>query len=403
MRKLLATIKKELLLLWRDKIGLTVLFIMPMCFILIISLLQSTTTQQRQKMSIVLVSHDSGKLAQAITKGLESSKYFTLSTANTASEEVIQSIADGRHQALVIIPQGASKSIETYSKQSLVTNEKPQTPKKITLLFDPALQASARDAITNAIHLYVNQIQAQAMADAVSNILGTTPTQMNQTIIPITSQTALQGQVTNAKPNTVQQNVPAWSLFGMFFILIPLAGVMIKERNHSISQRLQLAPFSITGLLTSRIIAFTLINLLQLSLMLLIGILILPLFHLPSLVIGNQPSLVIITGICAALAATSFGIFIGAWLKTYEQAAAVGPILIVIAAAIGGIMVPIYMMPTTLRPFADFSPLYWGQSAFIDIFVRHTGFKEIFPELAKLLAFAILMLLFASIKLRRKL
>ena len=29
----------------------------------------------------------------------------------------------------------------------------------------------------------------------------------------------------------VQQSVPAWLIFGMFFVVIPIAGVLIQERN----------------------------------------------------------------------------------------------------------------------------------------------------------------------------
>ncbi len=31
--------------------------------------------------------------------------------------------------------------------------------------------------------------------------------------------------------NSVQHNVPAWSIFAMFFIVIPIAGNMIRERE----------------------------------------------------------------------------------------------------------------------------------------------------------------------------
>ena len=55
MFKLLATMKKEWILLWRDKIGLTILFVLPMCLVLFISL---TTTEQgdnkQQKLNVVL-------------------------------------------------------------------------------------------------------------------------------------------------------------------------------------------------------------------------------------------------------------------------------------------------------------------------------------------------------------
>lgn len=394
MRKLLATIHKECRLLWHDKIGLFVLFIMPMFFILIISLLQASSPSQRQKLSILLINHDSGNLVNIISSGLQSNKFFIVDnvTNKMSIANATTSLMKGKHQALIIIPKNASKSITSYAKQSLVvTAKKPTLTNPIQLIFDPTLQATIKTAIKNSLQLFIQKVQMQAMADAVSNILGTKSADLSQMTSPIDTSTYL--VFSHAIPNPVQQNVPAWTIFGMFFIVIPLAGVMIKERSQGIAKRLRLVPFCQLGLLSGRVMAFSLINIIQLLLMFAVGIWILPLLGLPTLLIGNQWPLVLLSGLMVALAATGFGIFIGSWTRTFEQAAAIGPILIVIAAAVGGIMVPLYMMPTHLQVFADLSPLYWGQSIFIDLLVRHADFGQILPGLLKLLGFFVLMIL----------
>ncbi len=62
----------------------------------------------------------------------------------------------------------------------------------------------------------------------------------------------------------VQQSVPAWLIFGMFFVVIPLAGVLIQERNDGTLPRLAtlgVSPFTILG---GKLVAFMGVNWVQL-------------------------------------------------------------------------------------------------------------------------------------------
>jgi ABC-2 type transport system permease protein len=187
----------------------------------------------------------------------------------------------------------------------------------------------------------------------------------------------------------------------MFFIVIPLAGVMVRERELGVHQRLEIAPVWHLNLMLGRIIAFMGLNLIQLWLMLAVGVFILPLFDMPVLTISHHVGLIFATGICASLAATGFGLLIGTWASTYEQATVLGPFVIVIAAAIGGIMAPIDLMPHFLQTLSSYSPLNWAQTAFVDIFARNADLRQILPELSKLVGFFVLMVGLSLIKLVR--
>ena len=64
-----------------------------------------------------------------------------------------------------------------------------------------------------------------------------------------------------------------------------------------------------------------------------------------------------------------------------------GPISIVIAAAMGGIMVPVYAMPAFMQSISVVSPLAWGLNGSLDVFVRGGGLADVLPEAASLTAF----------------
>ena len=90
------------------------------------------------------------------------------------------------------------------------------------------------------------------------------------------------------KPNAVQHSVPAWLIFGMFFIMIPLVerhGAGTPDQHH---HRLRLARASASGLIAAKLIPYFLINQLQFVGMLLLGRYLLPEIGVPALILNGS-------------------------------------------------------------------------------------------------------------------
>ena len=83
--------------------------------------------------------------------------------------------------------------------------------------------------------------------------------------------------------NSVQHNVPAWTMFAMFFILFPLAGNFIKEREEGSMLRLRLISGSQFPVMAGKFLFYFGVCLLQFVLMILVGIFIMPLLGLQQL------------------------------------------------------------------------------------------------------------------------
>ena len=129
--------------------------------------------------------------------------------------------------------------------------------------------------------------------------------------------------------------------------------------------------------------------------MLMVGLYVLPAMGLPQLEIGPHKIALALLAISSGLAATGLGVAIGTIATTHEQSSTFGAVLIIIFAALGGIWVPIYVMPHTMRIFSQFSPLNWGLSGFYDIFLRNGDILTVLPEIVKLLLFFAVMLMIA--------
>ncbi len=58
-------------------------------------------------------------------------------------------------------------------------------------------------------------------------------------------------------PNAVQHNVPAWILFGIFFIVVPLGINLVKEKNLGTYIRLRTSPVSYVIIMGGKIVTYT--------------------------------------------------------------------------------------------------------------------------------------------------
>ena len=62
-----------------------------------------------------------------------------------------------------------------------------------------------------------------------------------------------------------------------------------------------------------------------------------------------------------------------------------GAVSVVIAAAMGGIMMPLYVMPRLMQQASILSPLNWGLEAFQTLLVRSGTLADIAPQVVALL------------------
>jgi ABC-2 type transport system permease protein len=201
-------------------------------------------------------------------------------------------------------------------------------------------------------------------------------------------------------PNPIQQTVPAWALFGMFFIVIPMANSMIRDRRLGIFKRLLSFPVRRAQLLAGKILPFFILNMLQFALMFLVGVLLLPrITHLNMILDFSYWSIFVVTAACA-FAATSYGLMVACVARTTEQASAFGALSVVILAIMGGVMIPRFVMPEFMQQLGQLSPLHWGLEAYLDIIVRKADLGMTLNKLLVLIGFGSVCLTIARLRFR---
>lgn len=435
-----ATIIKELLELRRDRAGLLVLLVMPMALVLIVSLVQDSVMQAtgQAPIRVLFVDQDQSFLGERIGKQLTAGGGLDLVTrikGNPVDAEAAKkAVVKGDFQFSIIIPAGAGAAFqETVRKRAqgaVVAKGKEPEPAEpalpagapITVYFDPAVQGSFRTAVSNALHRVVLGIEFQEQARVLAETLpaevrkamsGTMNPFMAVGLAPevtfridtapmlkLNEEVAFNSRLL-ARPTAAQQNVPAWALFGMFFIVVPLSGSLVRERQTGAMTRLMTMPVSALSLLAGKLCAYLLVCLAQFALMLAAGCFVLPLLGASGLALDLRLLTLAPIALAAALAAAGYGIMIGTLARSYEQGSMFGAVSVVIAAAVGGIMIPVYVMPRYMQQVSGVSPLAWGLNAFQEVLVRGGDLGSAAREISLLLLFFMVTITTSWLALRR--
>lgn len=411
MLRLTSTIRKELLILLRDKGGLAILFLMPMAMITIMALIQDAPFRDYQELNIplLLVNKDTSTLGKTIEEGLKNSKIFNITKADKSEAEVKQSMKAGDYEIGIVIPENATRllnsKVNSFVGQKLsavglgdsshTENADLKTELDLVILFAPDTKKSFKVSILSTLRQFTSKLETQTLLDYFTKELNkgadnkvSCDTKIDE-LVTFKEVNTLETPQEMLQLNSVQHNVPAWTIFGMFFIVISMAGSIIKERDDGSYTRILTMPGSYGTVMAGKIAAYLIICFIQCFLMLLVGIFILPLLGLPTLVIGNSIAAIMLVALCCGLAATGYGILVGTLFSTHQQSSTFGAVSVVILAALGGIWVPVYVMPESIRMFAEISPLYWALSAFHKIFIGGGSLAAVYPYALKLLVFFI--------------
>jgi len=424
--KLLASIRKEYLLLVRDRIGLSILFIMPMVLIFVMTLIQDAAFKSLNEkgIPIVFVNNDRDTLGNMIEKGLRTNSlctfYDSINGKPATSESARKAIADGKFLIGIIVPPDATAAIRknvTALINKTLNVDSPENKNSITgpdsveieILIDPVTKKSFITSITSNLREFISEIKtkimfetfSQQIAELIPDKYSSPKNAFAQTQI-ITYKEIYASKSETIIPNAVQHNVPAWTIFAMFFIAIPLCGSIMKEKSEGSAFRLHTMPGSYLLLTMGKLIVYILVCLVQFLLMLSVGLYFLPMLGLPTLVLGNSFLGIAILTLATAFAATGYGIMVGTLASTEQQGAIMGSLSILLLSALGGIWVPTYVMPEAMRSISSFSPLNWSLDGYYNLFLRGYGVKDILVDAAKLISFFIATMAIASLVNRAK-
>ncbi|MDR0575853.1 MAG: ABC transporter permease [Tannerella sp.] len=401
MKNFVNLLHKDFLLLIRDFWGVILLFLMPWALALMMTYLQDSTFRSvnETRIPLYLLNNDKDSLGNMVSNQLFASHIFEVSTEVNgqalSAGELEEAVSHGDYLIGVIIPANATACLRDNVQRGVERafngedegDRNPQHPLAIKLLIDPTAKESFRTSLIRAMHENALIVQNQLLLSEITrqvNRIVPVPVDLNIDTNGLITIDESYAQSDKAKiiPNSTQHNVPAWGMFAIFFIVISLAGNMIREREIGCFDRLTTMPCSFHIYVLSKVCVYLCVCLLQLALIILTGMYIIPLLGLPALKLGHSIPALLATSFSSSLAAIGYGLAIGSVARTNQQASVFGAVSVVILAAIGGVWVPTFIMPRFMQIISHISPLNWGLNGFNDIFVRDAGFLDIIPAVS---------------------
>lgn len=402
LARFVACIMKDARIIARDRLALVLFFVMPVLFVLILSLALRDAFGERPGATFpILLIAASGDLAgDTVEAGFRANRHIQLTRLPTAPEEAVRTwLIEGRYKMAILIPSGATEQARRRVGEIMAQvppELRLERAAEVRVLVDPALRSDYRKVLEGMLDLALHGVEIRLARDQLVQTLRLTQgkdyvplpdVEQTRLFAPLSPEPVTHGAV-GPVPTSVQQNAPAWTLLAMFFLTVPLSVSFIKERDQGSLIRLQTMTVPAWVVLGGKAVPFFVINMIQMASILLVSVHVLPLLGGDALELGDAPLALLVTGVSASLAAIGFGIAVAMYARTTEQAASFSSATVMILAALGGILVPKTVMPPLMQDLALISPLSWGLDAFQDVFVRGGGLRDIAPEALGLLAFA---------------
>jgi len=410
MYQILATFIKELKILIRDKTGFAILFAMPLFLVLITTLIQNEVYKSFSEIGlpVLLVNYDNGRLGEEVEKGFQELPVFKVSIGGADKYPDLPSIEKdvikGNYIAALIIPKDATNSLSenvlemiSLLMQDSSSGDVGQMAKiEFKIIIDPVTRKSFVVAINSSLKEYVASIKTKLLFELLSDNINESLDNESEVKLPeedffsFKEEYALPVNKSKSyEPNAVQHNIPAWSIFSIFFIVLPLSVSIIDERSEGLSIRLRTFPGSYIQQLSGKLWLYILIAVAQFSMLIFLGKYLFPYIGLPQLDTGDEYLAMVILTLSLSLAAIGYGLLLGTVFNNAPQASIFGGISILIMSSLGGVWVPVYLMPETMKSIAELSPINWALTGYYELFIKGSGWGEIKFNALKLFSFFI--------------
>jgi ABC-2 type transport system permease protein len=406
MKEILALTWKDLKIFFKDRGGVILIFVQPFMFILIITYaLSDVFSAGDRPIRILAVNQDKGRQAAALLDGLTEMKAFTIETSWEGRPLTVQKaehlIVERKRSFALVFPPDFSELLEQDSRLrerrtntvALITD--PNTTNQIA---EPILgtlrgvleQAAYASRIRKGPEGFLSGVGDSALAAKPARpktgLEGKESRGREEEQPPVITleRIAPTGMRGRNVPDVYQQNVPGYTIYGIFWIVNLLAVSVLREKREGTFRRLRAAPLSPTAMLIGKWMPYYLINIVQIVIMLGVSSL---LFNMS---LGHSAAGLVIVSLAAAAAATGLGVLVASLARTEAQISGLTILLLLTLSVLGGCFIPRFIMPEWLRTVGLVTPHAWALDAYQDLLVRGYTFGEVLPKVGVLGGFAVL-------------
>ncbi|MDM7323398.1 MAG: ABC transporter permease [Thermus sp.] len=404
LNQILAITWKDLKIFFKDPGAVALIFLQPFMFIVVMSYaLGGLFESGEAQIQLLAVNQDRGTQAAAIVRQLDEMEAFQVETTwegqPLTREMAERLIVEGKRNLALVFPPDFSEVLE----QDPAAAERHTT--KVLVIVDPTTSSQFVEPILGTLQGLIERSTYTAMMPKgldylFERLAPQTPLEQRETFkaqaqeamsggllggeepVVTIERTTPAGMQVEKYPDTFQQNVPGYTIYGIFWIVSLLAGSVLQEKREGTFRRLLVAPMNRAVMLAGKLLPYYIINLIQLVIMLGASSL------LFGMSLGHSPAGLVVVSLAAAATATGLGVLVSALARTEAQVGGLTILLLLTMSALGGCFVPRFIMPEWLRTIGLITPHAWALDAYQDLLLRGYGLREVLPRVGALAAFA---------------
>ena len=358
-------VRKEILLVLKEKGTFFWLILLPILFILLFASIFGSVGST--SITVQYLDQDHSTASQNFVASLKKIQGFTVKSDTAASQDAqIEQIKNGKLSSLLVIPQGFGASLDSNRQAEIE-------------LYQDASESSVVAPI-QAVLQNISEKYKEGKITAVLASKGLNTSQVQEVLTPPIQLHNIKENATKA--NMITQVVPGYTVMFVFFVIITMVRRFIKDKESGMLSRLRSTPMKPFQYLIGMWIPNMMIVLIQSTVLLGFGRIA---YHL------NLGDFMAIVSIVAALAvcATGIGLALSLFVKSENQGVAFTQLITMGGAALGGLWVPYEFLPKFAQTMGRFTPQYWAQEGFQKVMLHGAHFTDIWPSLLVLIAFGI--------------
>jgi ABC-2 type transport system permease protein len=388
------------LALARDRYALVLSFVVPIAFFSILALVFGGLGREGlPPVRVVVVDEDRTVMSALLVKALEHESALAVEllpkdVVAPSREDAHRLVHRGDAPAAIVVPEGFGERFARFPAETLTVElfsdraADPVAHHVVGGLLQRAVILAAPDRLVRGVTRWLEE-EAGALTPAQRAILDDVAKSVGEAGAGSAGRVAspFRVEVTDVQAEVGREGKNVVSYYaasiGVMFLLFTMTTAMrglIAEEETGTLERLLSTDLTMGRLLLARWIFATVLGCAQLAVMFLWGWVI---FGVDLFGYGHLPGVIVMT-LTAAAAAATFGLVLGTACRTQAQLQGLATVVILLMSALGGSMVPRYLMPEAMQRLGLVTFNAWAVMGYEKVFWHDAPIAALWPQVSVL-------------------
>lgn len=382
------------LALIRDRYALALSFLVPIAFFSILALVfRGAGRETLPPVRVVVIDEDRSAGSALLRRALAAEPGLAVETRSDATAaDAAGLVRRGDVPAVIVVPAGFGDRLARFPAETLAVElfsdraADPVAHHVVGGLLQRGVVLAAPDQLVRGVARWVEEeagaltADQRALVDEVATAVATGDGAQDAPSPFAVTVTDVQAPAGGAGRNVVSYYAAAIGVMFLLFTMTTAMRGLITEEETGTLERLLSSELGMGTLLLARWLFATALGCVQLAVMFVFGWAV---FGLDLFGHGHVAGVVVMTGAAAAAAAT-FGLVLGTACRTSGQLQGLATVVILLMSALGGSMVPRYLMPEGMQRLGLVTFNAWAVRGFEKVFWRDAPVAALWPEVTLL-------------------